>query len=360
MKLLTRYLFRHLGVAVCYALIALVALFSFFELPAALADVGQGSYTFLTAAVYTGLKLFGHLYTVLPLAVLIGTLAALSQLAAAGELTVIRTGGTTLGRLSAAVACVGLVFGTAGFAVGEWVSPRTERWAEQLWLNASQQTVSVGRTGLWFKQGNEKISVGEMLPDGQLRHIRIYDYHEEGYLKTVLQAERASILPGHKVWVLEEVAGTEFLGHGTRVFREKYREWPSSVGGALLEVLLVDEEQMSAGGLSAYIHHLRDNGQSSAAYENAFWRKLLYPLICTVMALTAFAFAPRQTRFGSIGTKIFTGIAIGMAFHFGSQLFSYLARLTPLPPAAAAVLPLLICALGAWWWLDRQESGTYR
>lgn len=355
MKLMTLYLFGRLGTAILYSLLALAALLAFFELPPALSDIGKGSYTTATALAYVGLRLSGHLYTMLPLAVLIGSLTALSQLASAGELSVIRTSGISLKRLTSTIAAIGLAAGLAGFALGEWLAPSMEQKAQQMRLNAIQQTVSLGRSGLWFRQEHDKILVGEMLPDGQLRRIHIYHYTPTGHLKAIWQAQSAQIMEDG-IWILENVSGTELLGNRTRVFKEKYREWTSSVGRPLLQTLLIDSEQMPASGLHSYIAHLQENKQNATAYQTAFWQKILYPLACTIMALAAFAFAPRQTRAGSIGVKIFIGIAIGIAFHFGGRLFSYAAQLTPIPPLLAALLPTLILAITAGWWTHRQEK----
>ena len=184
MKLLTRYLIRRLGMATLYALLALVALFSFFEVINAVDDVGNGNYTVLTLILYVGMRLFGHMYTLLPLAVLIGCLAALSQLASASEWTVIRTSGASLKRIIATVASVGLLAGLIGVALGEWVAPYMEQRAERLRLHAVQQTVSLGGSGLWFRQGSDNINVREMLPDGRLLGIRIYRYNHHAALES--------------------------------------------------------------------------------------------------------------------------------------------------------------------------------
>jgi len=153
MKLLTLYLIRRLGTATLYALLALVALFSFFEVINAVDDVGDGNYTVLTLILYVSMRLFGHMYTPLPLAVLIGCLAALSQLASASEWTVIRTSGASLKRIITTVASVGLLAGLLGVALGEWVAPYMEQRAERLRLHAVQQTVSLGGSGRYHIEG---------------------------------------------------------------------------------------------------------------------------------------------------------------------------------------------------------------
>ncbi|WP_225747526.1 LPS export ABC transporter permease LptG [Eikenella sp. Marseille-P7795] len=354
MKLLTRYLIRRLGTATLYALLALVALFSFFEVINAVDDVGDGSYTVLTLLLYVGMRLFGHMYTLLPLAVLVGCLAALSQLASASEWTVIRTSGASLKRIIATVAAVGLLAGFIGVALGEWVAPYMEQRAERLRLHAVQQTVSLGGSGLWFRQGRDNINVREMLPDGRLRGIRIYRYNEHAALAAAWQAEEGRV-NGNGTWTLKQVARTSLLAERTHTERLPETQWQSEVGLDLLGVLLVDTDQMSARSLKVYIDHLQSNGQQTATYATAWWRKLLYPLVCTVMALVALAFTPQSARHGNIGVRLFLGICLGLAFHFAGLLSGYVAQLSGLPPLGAAALPGAVFALAAAWLIRRQE-----
>ena len=354
MKLLTRYLIRRLGSATLYALLALVALFSFFEVVNAVDDVGKGNYTTVTLLLYVGMRLFGHMYTLLPLAVLVGCLAALSQLAAASELTVIRTSGASLKRIVATIAAVGVLFGAAGFVLGEWVSPYMEQRAERLRLNAVQHTVSLGGSGLWFRQGQDNVNVREMLPDGRLLGIRIYRYDGEGSLSSAWQAGEAQV-NANGSWTLKQVARTDLTAERSSVSQAAQAEWPTDVNTELLNVLLIDADQMSAHGLHAYVRHLQGNGQQTALYQTSVWRKIFYPLACMVMALVALAFTPRQTRHGNMGVRLFLGICLGLAFHFGGLLSGYTAQLAAFPPLLAALLPTAVFCLLAWWLIRRQE-----
>jgi lipopolysaccharide export system permease protein len=67
---------------------------------------------------YIALQAPGHAYELMPLAVLIGGMVAMTQLASSSEYTVIRTCGITLGQIARTLLLFGL-----GFAF----SPR--RWA---------------------------------------------------------------------------------------------------------------------------------------------------------------------------------------------------------------------------------------
>ena len=355
MKLIARYLTRRLSAAVLYAELAMVAVFSFFEVANAINKVGTtSSYTFGTMLLYVGMRLVGHAYTLLPLAVLVGCLVALSRLAASSEMAVIRTSGIRLRNIIAIVVSVGLSIGLLGGALGEWIAPQMVQKSERLWLHSLQRTVSLGGSGLWFRQGSDNVNVREMLPDGRLLGIRIYRYNRHAALESAWQAAEGRV-NGNGTWTLKQVARTRITPERTQTEQLPSAEWKSDVGVELLGALLVDPDQMSARSLKMYIDHLQSNGQQTAAYATAWWRKLLYPLVCTIMALVALAFTPQNPRHGSIGVRLFLGICLGLAFHFAGLLSGYTAQLYGLPPLGAAILPGAVFAVAAAWLIWRQE-----
>ena len=154
------------------------------------------------------------------------------------------------------------------------------------------------------------------------------------------------------------MARTHIAAERTQTERLASVEWPSDVGVELLGVLLVDTDQMSARSLKMYIDHLQSNGQQTAAYATVWWRKLLYPLICTVMALVALAFTPQSSRHGNIGVRLFLGICLGLAFHFAGLLSGYIAQLSSMPPFGAAILPGTVFAVAAAWLILRDRKSV--
>ena len=83
MKTIPRYLIRQLSVMSLYAMFALLALYSFFDIVAEAGGIGEGGYTAGKMAQYVFLQIPDHAYQLMPLAVLIGSLLALSRLAVA-------------------------------------------------------------------------------------------------------------------------------------------------------------------------------------------------------------------------------------------------------------------------------------
>ena len=83
MKIYRRYLAREVSGGIVLVLSAFLGLFGFFDMIAEVKNVGQGTYELHHALAFVLLRMPGRAYELMPIAVLIGTLYALSTLAGA-------------------------------------------------------------------------------------------------------------------------------------------------------------------------------------------------------------------------------------------------------------------------------------
>ncbi|MDE1990504.1 MAG: LPS export ABC transporter permease LptG [Betaproteobacteria bacterium] len=353
MRLLNRYLAREVLMGTGLVLVALLFLFSFFDLIHELNDLGKGSYQVWQMFVFVGLALPGHAYELFPIAALIGTLYGLSTLAAHSEITVMRASGMSRNRLAGALVRVGLLFVLVAFLLGELVMPISEEAAQQWRLKALNNFVATQfRSGIWVKDKGSFINVREMLPDNSLHDLRIYDFDEEHRLRRISTARKAVYQQEH-LWRLTDVERTLFDERGVHVVHEANAEWDSVLTPQVMSTLLVEPEQMSVWNLFAYIRHLRDNSQQTVRFEIAEWSKLLYPFSILVMMLLALPFALQRPRSGAVGMRVMIGIGLGLSFYLVSRFFSYMGQLNDWNPAlstlAPSVLFLGVAGLLGWW-----------
>lgn len=357
MRTLRSYVAREIAMATALVFIALLLLFAFFDLVEQMKDLGRGSYQLRHILLHVALSAPNHVYELFPIAALIGTLFALAQLVASSEYTVMRASGVSLRRMVQSVALVGVVFGAATFAVGEFVAPPAEQFAQRLRSQAISGIVAQEfRSGLWIKDGTAFVNVLEVTPDATLRGVRIYEFDSSYRLRTLSFAEGAEY-EGNNRWMLANVARTTFEDQGTRVSRRDFQQWQSVLEPSLLNVLLVKPEKMSAWSLYSYSQHLKENRQKALRYEIALWTKLLYPVAVVVMMILALPFAYFQNRQGGVGAKVFAGIMIGLGFHFLNRLFGHLGLLNDWMPLASAIAPTLMfmgLAMTMMWWQERR------
>ena len=359
MKLLSRYLAREIYSSVALVFVALLALFAFLDLVNELSHM-QGNYSTGYVILFVVLTMPGHIYELFPVAVLIGTIVALVQMASHSELTIYRASGASLMQMVGALFRAGAPLVLLSAIVGEVVAPPSERFAQEVRMKAQNQEVRVKsfRSGIWARDDHSFINAKGMLPDdGALLNVSIYQFDGNYHLETITAAKRAVFLQTDESWRLEGVAQTRFSAQGSTVNNVASMEWHSSINPDLLKVLMVVPEQMSAFSLYDYIKYLRDNHQKTVRYEVAMWNKVLHPLTVLVMMLLALPFAAHQRRAGGVGGKIFAGIVLGLTFHFVGRLFSDIGALNdwqPMLSATAITWLFLALASGMLWWTERR------
>lgn len=356
MSIVTRYLLQEVITGILFIMFALLGMFSFFDLIQELDSIGQGSYGIGKVLLFVLLSVPGHVYEVVPVAVLIGTMYALAQLSRHSELVVLRVSGVSMTKLGLILLRVGLIFAALTFLVGELITPLSEKTAQRMRIKATESVVAQDfRSGLWVKDGNSFVNVEEVLPDAELLNIHIYEFDPEFRLRMISNAKSGSFKDGR--WDLRDVTQTSFDDQKirSRTFAQAY--WQSVIRPELLNVLLVVPEKMSAWNLYFYIKHLSENRQKTTRHQIALWSKMVYPVACVVMVALALPFGFLQQRTGGISAKIFAGIMLGISYQVLNRLFVHIGLLNDWPPLLSATLPtsmFLLGGIGMMAWVERR------
>ena len=352
MKTLGRYLAKEVVLSALLVLAALLMLWVFYDMLAELGSLkalNTAQFLILVAATVPN-----HLYELIPVAALIGTLFALAQLASNSEYAVMRTSGVSTMQVAGVLLSVSLVAAGFVFVIGEYVVPQAEKLIVRVraFSGARPLVARAFDSGFWFKDGNTFINIGSVLPDGALKTVRVFEYADGTNLARTLFAEGATF-QGGQVWNLDKVTETTFaegtgagvgasFAPGVTIQQQAQRVWNTVLTPNMLSVLQIAPERLSIAGLWEYITHLQNNQQDSRRFEVALWGKFFYPLATCVLMLLALPFAQIQQRSAGIGTRIFVGILLGLVFIVCNRLFSYLALLHEWPPFLGAILPGII------------------
>jgi lipopolysaccharide export system permease protein len=341
MPIIARYLFKQVTANVLMIMLALMAMFSFFDLIQELESLGRGSYGLGKVLLFVLMSAPGHVYDVIPVAVLVGCMLSLGQFARYSELIILRVSGISLLELALLLLKVGLLFTLLSFLVGELITPLSEKMAQRMRIKATDSVVAQDfRSGLWVKDGNSFVNVEEVLPDATLLNIHIYEFGQNFKLRTSSTAKSGTFKEDY--WKLNEVKKTSFDKDSNRVTFLPEAKWHSLIRPELLNVLLIAPEKMSAWNLYAYINHLSVNKQKTTRYEVALWAKLIYPLACLVMIILALPFGFIQQRTTGASTKIFMGIMLGVFYQILNRVFVHLGLLNDWPPLFSAIMPTIL------------------
>jgi lipopolysaccharide export system permease protein len=341
MKILKRYLMREIRNAILLIMLALLAMFSFFDLIQELESIGRGTYGIGKVLIFVLLSAPGHVYEVVPVAVLVGTMYALAQLARNSELIILRVSGVPISSIAWSLLRIGFAFALFTFLIGEFVTPLSEKTAQRMRIQATDSVVAQDfRSGLWVKDGNSFVNVEDVLPDTQLLNIHIYEFDNAFKLSNITNAKN-----GHydgRSWQLQEVNRIHFDKNTLQSTYSQQTEWQSLIRPELLNVLLVVPEKMSAWNLYFYIRHLSKNKQKTSRHQVALWSKMVYPMASFVMVILALPFGFLQQRSNTVSAKIFAGIMLGIVYQVLNRVFMHLGLLNDWPALFSAVFPTIL------------------
>jgi lipopolysaccharide export system permease protein len=363
---LRRLIHREAVFAVLFVTIGFLALFFFFDLIDELRWIGragQDGYQLSHALLFVALSIPSHLYELLPITVLIGTIFVMARLAQSSEFTIMRTSGMGPWLALRTLLTLGGFFVLLTFAVGDYLAPLTDR-AGQLIKVRHLGKLSAGATGAWLKEKQDDhsfaVNVRAIGTDSSLLDVRIFEFDEEGRIASQTHAKTGQVsTTTSNAWDLREVQRSTFYQRGeaeARVEHQKLAEWqwPTHISADMIAASLLKPDRMATFDLFQYIRHLDNNGQSAQRYEIEFWRKVFYPLSCLVMVVLALPFAYLHFRSGGIAGYVFGGVMAGISFFLLNNVFGYAGNLQNWSPWLTAAAPGLIysvLSLAAFGWL---------
>ena len=382
MKTIRRLIYGEVLTAIALVALGFLALFFFFDLVDELQYLGKNNglptglptasdiYQIRHALVYVGLLVPNHLYELLPISVLIGTIFVMARLAQSSEYTILRTSGLDPWRALKMLLNLGGIFVVLSFVIGDYLAPLSERTA-QLLKSRYQGVITVGQTGAWLKekQVNNSViaNVRTLSPDNEMLGLQIFEFNSNGLVVSKMLAASASFALDNS-WQLYNVTRTEFnlpsdaatasnaVKQSADVVRKSMASfrWPTEITQEMVSVALLKPERMGTLDLFNYIRHLDANGQSAQRYEIEFWKKVFYPLSCLVMVMLALPFAYLHFRSGGTAAYVFGGVMMGISFFLLNNVFGYVGNLQNWQPWLAAAAPGMLymaISLGAFGWL---------
>lgn len=350
--------------AVLFVAAGFLALFLFFDLVdelQALDRFAAQGYRMQHALLFISLKIPSHLYELMPISVLIGSIFVMARLAQSSEFTILRTGGLEPLKALGMLLKLGMVFVTLTFFFGDYAAPWAERQA-QLIKTPFQGHLTVGQTGAWLKekQGGAQFAVNVRRFDGlrQMQDIRIHAFNSQGRLLSITTAASGQIQQDE--WLLNEVQ-QKTIQQGAAAGLESYQlmrhaslHWKTEISADMVAAALLSPDTMSTWDLFTYMRHLISNNQNAQRYEIEFWRKVFYPLSCLVMLVLALPFAYLHFRSGQIAGHVFGGVLAGISFSLLNNVFSFIGNLQNWQPLLTSAAPALIysaISLAAFWWM---------
>ena len=341
MKQITKYLNKEFFISITMIMLGLIALFSFFDFIQEINDLGKGRYGLIQIINYIILSIPGHVYEIIPLAVLIGAMYTVGELSQNSEFTVMRSSGLSIKKIAASLIYVGLFFCFLTFIIGDLISPNSEKNAQRLKISSTDSVVSQEfKSGFWIKDGKSFVNIENVLPNSSLEDIHIYEFDNDFKLRTIVNAKQGVFQDGQ--WKLNNITLTHLGEEKITSTNIENGNWKSLIRPEMMNALIISPEKMSTINLVKFINYLRLNNQKVTRYEIALWEKLIHPIMPLVMLLFAVPFGFLQERSGGKYLKMFLGIIIGISYLILNTMIKHLGLLNDWQPFMSSLIPTII------------------
>lgn len=355
MNTLDRYIGKTILGAIFATLFLLVGLSAIIKFVEQFRMVGKGSYDGLQAAYYTLLSLPKDVETFFTMAVLLGTLIALGNLASRSELVVMQSSGFSRLKIGFAVMKTALPLVILTMIIGEWGAPQTEQYARDMRAKAlSGGTIASVKNAVWAKDGKDFVYIKRVTDESELQDIYIYHFDENRQLEQITHADSAFYI--NSEWTLNNANTSVIQDDKVEVVSKLKQIWQTNLTPDKLGLVSMRPTSLSISGLFNYISFLKQTGQDSRKFELTYWRKIFQPISVAVMMLLALSFIFGPLRSVTAGARIVTGIGFGFLFYVVNEIFGPLSLVYSVPPLVGALIPSILFIVITWWLLSRKRD----
>ncbi|WP_225027310.1 LPS export ABC transporter permease LptG [Xinfangfangia pollutisoli] len=306
------------------------------------------------------------LYRILPLIVIMGSIAVFLGLARSSELVVVRAAGRSGLRFLVTPVLATLAIGLLAVAVLNPLVAATTKAYDDLkarYQGPDGSVLSVSDSGLWLRQGGEYgqtvIQASRANPDGtELFGVSFLTFGTDGTPATRVEASSARLTAG--AWLIDDGKMWDLTAPNPEL---SAATWPD---GTRLPSDLTPERIRDSFGtpasvpiwkLPSYIDELETAGFSARSYELWFQMELAQPLFLTAMVLVAAGFTMRHVRFGRIGQMVLYAMLSGFALFFLRNFAQALGENGQIPVLLAAWTPPVAAIMLALGLLLHLEDG---
>jgi lipopolysaccharide export system permease protein len=346
MNQVDRYLGQTLVNGTFTVLTALMSLHYIFGLVEQMRSVGKGDYQLPDAAWFMLLDLPQALVEIFPMAMLLGALLSIGNLATQSELVVLRAAGMSVSRIVVGVVKTGLVLAVAIFILGESIAPKLKNQAEIYRAEKmSSGKVSKSKESLWARDGNHIVYIRSVLSQDYLEGVVIYDVAANQLsLNRIIEAKRARF-NDKGVWSLKDATIITF--NDEQIVREEKSElsWSSLLSASQLSLLTIEPEELDLAELTDYRKYLENSGIDSSKQDLVFWNKVLQPVSSITMLLLSMGFIFGPLRSGNFGLRLVVGVIAGFLFYLSNKMFGPVTLVYNVPAFIGAAAPIGLALL---------------
>ncbi len=348
-------------VVLVIALVALIEVFTFFEL---LGDMIKNDIGMPTMIDYLWHLAPSLVYQLTPIGTLVASLICFGILTKYNEVTAFKAAGISVHRLAAPVLVMSFFISSALFAFDHFYIPEANRRQERLRAEIKNKPpatyLRLNRQWI-YGQGSRIYNYQSIDPrQGVMSKVNVYELDPKTFAVTrQISAERAQWNPALRTWVFwngfSDLASNRIdccyqLFHDSAASFPELTEPPS---------WFVKEEkeykEMNFEELGNYIRELQASGMNTTPLRVQYYKKFSVPLFALIMAILSIPFAFIA---GNRGAMTGVGISFGIAIAYWTigTVFEQIGDLNQLPAMMAAWSPDIIFSLAGFYFMARMKT----
>ena len=335
-----------------------------------LIDQAQESYaesvTFGDIIRLTLLRVPQTINLILPLNMLLATVALFVSLARSSELVVTRAAGRSALKTLMSPVAVAFIIGLMIVGLFNPIVAATSKRFVQLsegYQAGGPSALSVSEEGLWLRQGTADgqsvIRAWRSNNDGSVLYdVTFIAYERDGGPIRRIEAQSAALeddgwqLRNAKSWPLQAGINAE----GNSSFHETLTI-PSSLTLERIRDSFGNAGSISIYDLPDFIRQLEYSGFSPRRHQVWLQSELARPLFLMAMVLVASAFTMRHTRSGGTGVAVLLAILLGFGLYFIRSFSQILGENGQIPVVLSAWAPPVAAVFLALGLLLHKEDG---
>ncbi|MCW8843295.1 MAG: LPS export ABC transporter permease LptG [Rhodobacteraceae bacterium] len=356
-----KFLWMLIGIGVIF-----FALLSLVDLMEQLRRFSLDTVSFTAILRLTLLKAPEGLYQILPLIVILASIALFIGLARSSELVVIRASGRSAMITLLSPLTVALLLGFLSVSTfNPIVAATTDRYhtLAERYRSGENTALSISSEGLWMRQGGENgqavIHAVSANPDASVFFdVSIVTYDQAGGISQRIDAESAQLSEG--AWILKNASAwplTPGLNPEAGKKTHDVLTLESSLTSDRIRDSFGTPSAISVWDLPDFISDLEDAGFSTRRHSVWLQMELAQPLFLAAMVLIAAAFTMRHARFGRTGLAVLIAVMTGFALYYVRNFAQILGENGQIPVALAAWAPPVASVLLALGLLLHMEDG---
>jgi lipopolysaccharide export system permease protein len=340
---LGNYLRRRVTGQIVGLLLALTGLMQLLELLEVTNEVLDRNQGIAGVLHYAALRIPSQMLVALPLAGLLGSMAAFYTMARAREITALRSAGVGLSRLLMYLLPVPILFAALHYGLAQKLVPRAEA-AFKTWWDSTIALEARDPDARWVRTSGGILLFERSSADGErLLDLRIYNRGADGLLTLTIRADEARWqgnswrLSGARD--LQTAPGIWSAGPAARI-------WRSNLIPEDVAQLDVTDPHLSTVALTAMIGGKRPSTRPPSYYQTVLMQSYVAPFTVFIMMLLAMPAAIVSERGGG-GGRMLLALFFGLGFLLVEGIFSSFGTSGRISPQlAATAAPAAFALLG--------------